>query len=255
MVYTTTFRQINYIASWMKDYIEKAKTPFELKLAKAMKEFISCLEKENILEPGLMMNDKCRKLSIFGSNLENKRKTREVLREVDMALFAFDYDQIDSNLIIHNEVSDSQYKVNSSYGYDLTKLLESGGLHCGEFGENHTGVESVNPVKLNNEFTIGLCLKMNKLVTYSFLCSCRGAMSETGAPGSGLLLVVDSDGDFELILVKNFDISCIFNSIESLEELLESCDGIYDELGIYIGDTIIVEDFTEEKVDLRVRKK
>lgn len=73
MVYTTTFRQINYIASWMKDYIEKAKTPFELKLAKAMKEFISCLEKENILEPGLMMNDKCRKLSIFGSNLENKR--------------------------------------------------------------------------------------------------------------------------------------------------------------------------------------
>lgn len=38
-----------------------------------MKEFISCLEKENILEPGLMTNDKCRKLSIFGSNLENKR--------------------------------------------------------------------------------------------------------------------------------------------------------------------------------------
>ena len=29
---------------------------------------------------------------------EHKRKTREVLREVDMALFAFDYDQIDSNL-------------------------------------------------------------------------------------------------------------------------------------------------------------
>ena len=63
------------------------------------------------------------------------------------------------------------------------------------------------------------------------------------------------DGDFELILVKNFDRSCIFNSIESLEELLESCDGIYDELGIYIGETIIVGDFTEEKVDLRVRKK
>lgn len=105
-----------------------------------------------------------------------------------------EFNQIDSNLIIHNEVSDSQYKVNSSYGYDLTKLLESGGLHCGEFGENHTGVESVNPVKLNNEFTIGLCLKMNKLVTYSFLCSCRGAMSETGAPGSGLLLIVDGGG-------------------------------------------------------------
>ena len=29
---------------------------------------------------------------------EHKRKTREVLREVDMALFAFDYDQIDSNV-------------------------------------------------------------------------------------------------------------------------------------------------------------
>lgn len=105
-----------------------------------------------------------------------------------------EFNQIDPNLIIHNELSDSQYKVNSSYGYDLTKLLESGGLHCGEFGENHTGVESVNSVKLNNEFTIGLCLKMNKLVTYSFLCSCRGAISVTGAPGSGLLLVLDNEG-------------------------------------------------------------
>ncbi len=73
MVYTTSFRQINYIASWMKEYIENAKTPFEIKLAKSMKDFISCLEKENILDSKLMTNDKCRKLSIFGKNLDKKR--------------------------------------------------------------------------------------------------------------------------------------------------------------------------------------
>lgn len=73
MVYTTSFRQINYIASWMKDYINNSKTPFEVKLAKYMEEFISCLEKENILDSGLMTNDKCRSLSLFGKNLDNKR--------------------------------------------------------------------------------------------------------------------------------------------------------------------------------------
>lgn len=72
--------------------------------------------------------------------------------------------------------------------------------------------------------------------------------------GRFLKLSYMGDGDFELILTNDVDKSCIFDLSESLEYLLKTCDGIYDELGIYIGDTIIVEDFTEEKVDLRVRK-
>lgn len=71
MIYTTSFRQINYIVSWMKEYINNAKSDFEIKLKCAMEEFISELERLNILEPGLLKNEKYRTISLFGSGLNN----------------------------------------------------------------------------------------------------------------------------------------------------------------------------------------
>ena len=73
MIYTTSLRQINYIASWMVEYIEDNKNNlnyFESKLSKAMGEFLKELERLNVLVPELMSNEKHRKLSLFGSNLE-----------------------------------------------------------------------------------------------------------------------------------------------------------------------------------------
>lgn len=74
MIYTTTLRQINYIATWMINYIENStkNDKFERKLIESMKDFIKELEKLNILEYGLMQNEKHRKLSLFGNNLEKK---------------------------------------------------------------------------------------------------------------------------------------------------------------------------------------
>ena len=66
MVYSTSLRQINYIASWMKDYIEK-------NLSNSMKELLDELEKANVLEEGLMKNEKERELSLFGKDLDSKR--------------------------------------------------------------------------------------------------------------------------------------------------------------------------------------
>lgn len=73
MIYTTSLRQINYMASWMVEYIEDNKNNlnyFESKLSKAMGEFLKELERLNVLVPELMSNEKHRKLSLFGSNLE-----------------------------------------------------------------------------------------------------------------------------------------------------------------------------------------
>lgn len=73
MIYTTSLRQINYMASWMVEYIEDNKNnlnDFESKLSKAMGEFLKELERLNVLVPELMSNEKHRKLSLFGSNLE-----------------------------------------------------------------------------------------------------------------------------------------------------------------------------------------
>ena len=45
MVYTTDFRQFNYLCSFMERYISEAKTPFEKKLSGYMQEFIDELDR------------------------------------------------------------------------------------------------------------------------------------------------------------------------------------------------------------------
>ena len=75
MIYTTTLRQINYILSWMEEYIMSHDThnPFENKLSFAMDQFINALISKNILVAGLMKNEKNRYLSLFGQNLDSKQ--------------------------------------------------------------------------------------------------------------------------------------------------------------------------------------
>ena len=74
MVYTTSLRQINYIASWMEEYIKNvdANNIFQSKLAEAMYEFIEELHRVNVLDERLMHNEKHRELSLFGKDLDQK---------------------------------------------------------------------------------------------------------------------------------------------------------------------------------------
>jgi hypothetical protein len=76
MVYTTSLRQINYIASWMQDYIKNAdmNNAFERKLSSSMQELIQGLADLNVLEEGLLKNEKYRSLSIFGKDLDKKEE-------------------------------------------------------------------------------------------------------------------------------------------------------------------------------------
>ena len=76
MIYSTSLRQINYIASWMQEYIEGANIniPFERKLAESMREFLKELKRLNVLEEGLMMNEKYRSLSLFGRYLDRREE-------------------------------------------------------------------------------------------------------------------------------------------------------------------------------------
>lgn len=74
MIYSTTLRQINYIASWMQNYIENAdmSSIFEKKLSSSMRELLECLDALNVFEEGLLKNEKYRNLSIFGKSLDKK---------------------------------------------------------------------------------------------------------------------------------------------------------------------------------------
>lgn len=74
MIYTTSLRQINYIASWMNRFINDAKSEFELNVAKYLVEFLSELKRLNVLDERLMKNEKNRSLSLFGADLLNKKE-------------------------------------------------------------------------------------------------------------------------------------------------------------------------------------
>lgn len=76
MIYSTSLRQINYIASWMEKYIKEAnmKNLFETKLSSAMEEFITQLSERDILVDGLLENEKERSLSLFGKDLEQREE-------------------------------------------------------------------------------------------------------------------------------------------------------------------------------------
>ena len=76
MIYSTSLRQINYIASWMQKYIKEANmnNDFDSKLVYFMQEFLDCLANLNVLEDGLLQNDKNRSLSLFGKDLDKREE-------------------------------------------------------------------------------------------------------------------------------------------------------------------------------------
>ena len=77
MIYSTSLRQINYIASFFNRYIEEninANDYMKKNLVISMQEFINKLDKLNVLDDRLMRNDKNRCISLFGYDLSKKKE-------------------------------------------------------------------------------------------------------------------------------------------------------------------------------------
>ena len=76
LIYSTSLRQINYIASWMMKYINTAtlSNSFENKLVVSMEEFLDELKRLNVLEDALLKNEKDRSFSLFGKDLNKKQE-------------------------------------------------------------------------------------------------------------------------------------------------------------------------------------
>ena len=75
-IYTTSLRQINYIVSWLQKYINahNPSNSFEHKLALAMEEFVAEVAKLNVLDEGLLRNEKNRSISLFTKDVRNKEE-------------------------------------------------------------------------------------------------------------------------------------------------------------------------------------
>lgn len=66
MVYTTTYRQLNYLIAFMDNFINKPEhSDFETKLVPYMSEFVNKLKSGKYYDPKLSINDKNRQLSLF----------------------------------------------------------------------------------------------------------------------------------------------------------------------------------------------
>lgn len=66
MVYTTTYRQLNYLIAFMENFINKPEhSDFETKLVPYMTEFVNKLKSGKYYDPKLSINDKNRQLSLF----------------------------------------------------------------------------------------------------------------------------------------------------------------------------------------------
>lgn len=77
MVYSTTLRQINYIASIMQKYIKEhneSNDYLEKNLSLCMQDFIKELDRLNVLDKRLMHNSKNRNISFFGKDLEKREE-------------------------------------------------------------------------------------------------------------------------------------------------------------------------------------
>ncbi len=89
MVYTTTYRQLNYLVAFLNDYINKPnKNAFESKLAGVMQEFVEKLKGTKFIDEKLSVNDKNRHLSLFANGLECEEYFGDVYCTTYLASFA-----------------------------------------------------------------------------------------------------------------------------------------------------------------------
>ncbi len=76
MIYTTSLRQINYLAKILEDYKDKCdfSTEFGGRMYYSIEQFNDALKDINVLDERIMKNEKNRKLSLFGENIKNKEE-------------------------------------------------------------------------------------------------------------------------------------------------------------------------------------
>ncbi len=140
MVYTTTFRQINLIASWMMEYIENAKTDFEVKLALSMKDFLIELERLNVLDERLMKNEKYRKFSLFGKDLDKREEhfgyVYSTTYDASLACLAQAH---------RHRTLDYQMEMNEVKEYYVPPIIEDDGMLKTEWINDMNSVKEVVP--------------------------------------------------------------------------------------------------------------
>ena len=170
MIYTTSLRQINYIASWMLNFIKyNDKTEFEINLANYMKNFVNELDRLNILENRLMTNDKYRKLSLFGENLStSKDYFGNVYNTTYMASFAY------LAQAHRHRTIDYQMELMKNKEYFVPPIIENNKIIKDEWLNDIRKVSSLNVIPQGELILINECGKYEDFILKckERLCTC-----------------------------------------------------------------------------------
>lgn len=163
MIYTTSFRQINYIASWMKKYAENADMSlvFNQKLVESMNEFISELDRLNILDERLLRNEKERSLSLFGKDLDS---IEEYFGDVYSTTYKASFAEL-AQAQRHRTI-DYQMEILDDKEYFIPPIIEDDKTLVNEWLEDMKKVSHVNPQ--------GELLLISEMGTYdNFILKCK----------------------------------------------------------------------------------
>lgn len=163
MIYTTSLRQINYLASWLQDYINSLdmNSEFNKKLALSINQLLENLDGLNILDDRLMKNAKHRKLSLFGKNLDDRE-------EYFGSVYSTLYDGSFSSLAQaqRHRTLDYQMEMNDNKKYFVPPIIEDDPMLVAEWLEDINSVGYVNPQ--------GELVKISELGTYdNFILKCK----------------------------------------------------------------------------------
>lgn len=163
MIYSTSLRQINYIVSWMRNYIESANinNSFESKLAISMQELIDALRELNVLEERLQTNEKHRSLSLFGKDLDNKE---EYFGNVYCTQYKGSFTQL-AQAQRHRTI-DYQMQMEDSKEYFIPPILMNDEVLVNEWLNDMQIVKDVTPQ--------GEIIKINEIGKYEdFILKCK----------------------------------------------------------------------------------
>lgn len=89
MIYSTTYRQFNYLIAFMQNFVDKEnKSDFETKVASALGELITKFKETRYYDPMLSINDKNRHLSLFAGDKDYEEYFGDVYCTTYKASFA-----------------------------------------------------------------------------------------------------------------------------------------------------------------------
>lgn len=142
MVYTTSLRQINYLASWMEKYINghDKNNDFESKLSMSMKEFINELKKLNLLDERLMKNDKNRSLSLFSKRYDDKK---EIYSDVYLTKYIGSFAQLAQSQ--RHRTLDYEIRIPEQISFYVPPILEDDANLVKEWLDDINSLKDVYP--------------------------------------------------------------------------------------------------------------